>query len=765
MTFSLTFTGVDAASLDTYAEALTVSIAKEEPGLTVAPAAVWFEANVTGGASAVSDTSSGARDPHYHDITYVWDFGETTGTYLGSALNMPNVWKDTNRGYGKRVAHVFDQPDTYTVTVYAYEPATRRFGSATITVVVRDPDVEFPARRTIVYAPNGTSGLPVPPLANVQFTWAGALAAAAAYRRNWDGGSQQTQRLLLAPGADVTFVDAGDRIDTRSWENCRVGALDPGNATKPKLRVIGRSGGVARDYGRDCQEMVFYGIDFEGPWDAVNELGININPIQIGDDEQFPDNQLFMAHRCSFNGFTAVSARVAKINDSTPMYEMWSDLSITNWRDYGLQIGYPGASATNLHVAIIGASVAQHVDAMSGGAKSLFYNTHGPARIQSCASAYISVCDFFSRNGWGSTQSLNGDAVTAEQPAIRFNTQEEDNVSVVVDRFAAEGSIVLTPQGTVTPRPNPAGNYVFDKVLQVAGSTVNLGQLLGTNYSGFTLRNYLGVKLNLPEASTAGQSHDIRAFVGLSKGDGDETTDVGVAVYNAMGVDLRDNTNFREATMSLTEDGGVAFNDKTVENNLLHEPNRAAAIPGQTVDLATLTAGFAPRHNGIRHGFMHQSGALSADAPNGTGTLFVPYSQITRWHYSYFGTDTTAATDQAYWQATAATDTRHRIKVDGTIYFAEFGEMSVSFGATGVTITNTSGVDWPNGAGWSLQLDRTSRGPALDTTLYDSTTQTLGVVNATDPNTTMSGDTGLRAYDDYRLNPRPATGSKRGAVL
>lgn len=750
----LIFVGQDAAQ--TYDNLLTLTLKREEASLMVAPASVWFECTLVQNSSVLPKGSTDIYDPSFHEILYFWTFDDAANATPTTALNMPDIWKDTNKGYGKRVAHAFNDAGTYTVTCYAYEPATRRFGSQTITATVADADSYFPGPRTIVYAPNGTGGLSIPSSANVQATWAGAIAARDTFGKN------QTARILIAPNVEITFEGTA-QINADRWSNARIGALDPAAANRPRLRsvnqpLVGVNGCIFRDNDKNCDEIVFYGVDFQGEWESAAEKGRSTRPFFINSGQHLADKKAFLMHRCYMNGFNSCTGPANPAPD-TAYYLMWSDTQITNWRDYGMIVGYFQRLADG-YVAIVGCSVAQHENALSGGSKSDIHNRHGAVRDFGSRHMFISVCDLFSRNGWSAGGTVAGLARPADQGAIRINTTGLEGASAYVERVAAEGGIAMQEQNSTNI--DVPGNYVIEKVLQVAGSMAYQKTPLGADYGGATIRNYLGIKLNLPEA-TDENSNQLQDFIEMENEDGSASNDLArMAVYNATCIDLRTDAYARDKTIELlATDVVVPFSVVVVENNVFHQPNRTSVSnpTGELVNLAPLLAGFSPRHKGPRYNFMPQRGTFGAAVPSGSGTLVIPYSAITDQAMNLKYVNTGTPTNQAYWQANAGTDIRHELQVGSSkSYHAQHGEFTVAFGATQVTLTNVSGTEWPAGENWVLHLDRTSRLPGFDPR-YDSRGQSMAI---TVPRPASTG--GQAAYDDFALGERPATGNAMGAI-
>ena len=214
---------------------------------------------------------------------------------------------------------------------------------------------------------------------------------------------------------------------------------------------------------------------------------------------------------------------------------------------------------------------------------------------------------------------------------------------------------------------------------------------------------------------------------------------------------------------------GTDFSVMTLENNAVSQPNRSG-ITGDDgpLDLTTPIPGFTPRHKGPRWNFQHYETTLAAAVSGAGGTFSIAYADVRDTRANIGGVDDGAPTSQAYWQATAATDTRHRVRINGsnaTTFHADTGDISVTFGASQITITNTSGTDWQAGDNLRLRLDRSSRLPGFDAQ-YNSQDQVVPLARPLAESPALgTGGAGVRAHDDLLLQPRPASGGDRGALL
>lgn len=725
-----------------YTEGLTVTLAPiVQPGVNAAPSAVFFEVSDVTGSTAGAPTN--ARIPKYHDITYVWDFGDSANATPSNAadLNMPTAWKDINRGYGMQAAHVYGTPGTYTVTVTAYEPGSRRKGSASVEVTIGDPKTVFPTTRTIIFNPNSVDLTPYGYTgANViTTTWADVISA-----RN--ANAAQTGQILIAPGVTISNTQL---CSSPSWVNIRIGGIDP--AIKPVVSGYTNEGNfIVRDYNTSKSERVVFGLRFEGDWDAATETGLRIIP--FGTFNVTSSSYLAMQHRCEFDGMRYVGPYIGAETDA--IFNVHSELTVTNWQDYGLH----GGNDITCRTAVIACSVAQHPDALSGGSKDDgFYNNHGPFRSFTDGFLYMSVCDFFSRNGWSpGGNGLDGIGIPAEQAGIRINTNGSADTKTYADRIALEGSIWMEEQSS---GPHPPGNHVFDKVIQIIGPTVQ-GQGVLCRYGGSTFRNMHITTFDRPAA----QENQMQKAFFLSNANGAAGNDCGVNIHNVTFADRRTNTNAGGETVQLRENDSTTFAVQTVQNNVFEQPNRSPpSTPDAPIDLTTAIT-FTPRHRGLRWGFRSEAGTLSASVANDNVAYFaLSYADVRTTRYNTSGVDTGAATDQAYWLANAGT--RHKLNMAGVSLHTSQTQFRVSFEASEIRIYNRTGAAWPSGAAWELSLDRRGALPAWVTD-QDVRALTVPIARPTTGSAGIGdGDSGLRAYDDLLLAVRPATGDTRGALL
>lgn len=807
-TMTVTTRTVDPAGYT--AGALTITaINVEQPGVNATPAAVWFEVADVTGSDAGAPT--GVREPKFHDITYVWDFGDAANATPSNAaaLNMPAVWKNINTAKGKRVAHVYNDPGTYTVRCTVYERNSRKMGALTTTVTIADPRAVFTGNRTIIFNPNSIDITPYGYTGAQNLTTWGAVLTA----RNALGAT--TAQILFAPGAELVNTQM---CNNPSWGNIRFGALDP-TQPKPVIRdYVAEGNNLIRDEGTANIERVVFGLRFQGEWDSTTETGRIVDPFRTLSPTT-TSTYLMLHHRCEFDGWGTVGS----ISGTTPAftsYVVHSELNITNWQDFGMTTAGDNA-------AVISCSVPQHPDALSGGDKTYpFYNWHSSLRDFNAGTLYIAIFDAFGRNGWSvAGAAADGLATTAVNATLRVNTNGETGRRGNIERAVVEGMISFRDEAD----QNVPGNYVMDGVIQIMASR-NLQEGVEIRHGGVTVRNMLAVVANVPSY----QSNRPGRLFFLSNNGGAVDNDTGIELYQNTFIDLRNNANANNGVTALKADDTPAFSIQTVENNVFEQPNRSPAIvPDAPVDLAT-SIGVTPRDKGVRYGFQRLQFSLISAVPPG-GDLIIPYSWIRRGRYApnaystgtvavtngstavngtgtvfnqngldwtgaafrgpdllwypvasmnsatsltlatpYRGTTTSgtyalslytsgAVTDQAYWQANGGP--RGKMDVAGVTYHRGIG-FQVFYEASQIRINNLSGATWAANALVAISLDRRGALPAFDPQ-YDIRGVTIPTGRPQAGSAANNAATsGKRAVLDLFGTIRPTgSGDERGATL
>lgn len=616
-----------------------VDITQVVPGELVAPVGIWFEATGISGFDVDEPLPGEVYDPTAHGITWVWDFDDP-GTFT-APLNMPAAWNDKSVDYGKKVYHVFGTPGTYNVRVEGFD-RSGAYGEHTVPITVLDPAAVYPGSRTICVSNTGDfAGAP----AGAQQV--SSLAAA----RTALAGLGQTGRILLRAGE--TFQENFE-INT-PMANCRIGAF--GSGPKPVLRPPvpaasdNSSACLTFKNGNLVVDSAFYGLRFEGEWDAATETGDpRGTAIFYATHNAVEFNS--MIYQCEFDG---LGAQYLSPLSSYDHIIGVADCNVTNWQDYGFFVGSGVPSyLPGRRFALVGTAIHQKQNACRGGQGKIgLGNDHGPLRYVDNMNVAISVCDFYSANSW----------VAGVQPCVRFAQADDNNPGgyfLNVNRIACEGGAVAGGiDGQNNGAPELPGNHIIDTFLFVSDYSSMGG--FAAAFGGTTLRNGLIVR---PDMSYQFASYNMLDFsVDLPSAD---NTTAFMDVYNCTFL------NQSSTLVSSVFHNLVNFPNATNENYVIHEPN-AGNTPDIPISLANPIAGFTPRNLGERVSVEKALHAIGT-VPSG-GSVSLPYP---------------AGTSAADFSAGG----RHTIRTNGSYYFSYRGECSLSFGASDITVTNTSGADW-----------------------------------------------------------------------
>lgn len=719
----------------------------------VAPAGIWFEADNLRDFAVDGEPAAGKfYDPSFHEITFIWSVRGAPIAQYTAPQNMVDGWNNPNLAYGKKVALAFPTAGTYTVDLWAID-ALGNTATAETTVEVLSGEAVYPDARTVCFSNDPGE------------TWAGEIAncqratTLAELQAAINTSLVNPIRILLKGGQTVDdfylSVSSGLLGYLGTWGGGERAIIEPRKNTNA---IIVRTSSPITQFTID-------NIHFQGEWDSTTELGIPTKTPLFLRDKSI--GCFFGIHNCEFDGFETLALTT---NANSLNTVIMSNTGITNWRDYGI-FAFVNSDPDS-RMALIGTRIAQHPDALNGGSKNGLHNTHGPFRYANTSNVYVAVCDFFSRCGWS---ALGSD--TADQPCLRANYEGSLNRSLNVDRLVSEGGfkmLILEGQnGGSSGTVEHPGNYLLDKVLCIA-TAKTIGPYIRAEYGGTTLRNVLGITPNVP------QYHQGNGWPGAIVWDPDNpdsrNADEPMAAYNCSFLNLRNSTNDLSANW-VVDDGSTYFSSLTVENNVMHAPNiDSPEVGNASISMTGNIPGVTPRFRGVRFNFQGQSGSFSSAIPDG-GSFSISYADITSDLVRQSGT---SSTNQSYWQGLPSSDNAHfiitRNEYGNPLSFsAANGELSVSFGGSSVTITNTSGEAWYSA--WSLRLDRKSQIPAMQTNFGSPSTLPLPRPQ-TNSNARNTGDLGYAAYDDFlgKVRPgpggithlgtsRPATGNEKGALL
>ncbi len=720
----------------------TLSIVVETmDSLAIAPHVQWFDVSNLVGFTPAAPSPGQTFNPQAHDITYIWDFGDPTSTPHPSC-NLPNAWRNTNIAYGKRVCHVFDAPGNYTVTLFAFDQ-NGNYGTATVAVSVVNPDTAFPGNRTICVNPVGDAVFTGAPAGAQQLQGLAAIEGAIG------GLGSQTARVLLKRGSTFSGTIPWPNAAPNRYVSAYGTGADPIITHTADGDIIGTPQAPAL-YNK------FVNLDYRGDWNPDTEIGRYTNFSGLG-------RGFFLLHKCRFNGFILFAPGSDPIGTIT-----FSSCLLENWRDYGTIIATP---TTDHRVAYIGTAVHQSSNALVGQPNSFFGSKVGnlgsPVRAPHMVASFWSCSSFFSNAGW----SLNGNIgaiprtqthINAVQGALRIDggglASFTGQIVNTMDRVVAEGGsgILAVASSSETT------NWVIDKVIIIGNSYAAFGQPMSIT-GGCTLRNVFIFWPNTP----AGQQLPtgiITNSASTSNGANARRVAIyGLTFYSPITGANKANAGGGTSFDLWEPNGQTPFSNLIAENNVIHLPAQGvpavASAPVQIVAIPGLTTLF----RGPRWNFPLVEVTLAANVPNG-GTVTFPYPNDAALHPNG------RATNQAYFLTPPGLN-QHILGITGNVFPNEgkplrswVGEFSVSFGASNITVTNTSGILWPSGQTLGLQLDR--RNDLVAPLSQYASPVTVEVPVPIAGSSALSGaTTGLVPFDDLRGWRRPGRRRANGSLI
>ena len=670
-------------------------ISLDHSGEMVAPAGVVFAVNTFSDLPVNAEPDPATMYNHaLHDISWVWGFDDAAHALPTTPLNMPDVWKDLNTAYGPKAFHVFNDPGDYTVTCSAYYKGTL-LKTVTKIVSLDDPALTFAGTNTLVVSQVGDFS--EKPQGAAEFS--NLSAALAAYASLGAPG-----RLLLRAGE--VFSGVSEAIG-QAFPNFRIGSF--GDGAKPVLQVRkpkfdeGLVHGLTFVGSAAPKGPMIYGVRFEGGWDPDYEVGRNRqSPFNMG----FFETPGWFAgfHRCEFSGFEMLSA--APFFDRGSAFTIaLNDSLVSNWRDYGLfSQKAPGPG----RICIVGSALRQSRGAVRGsasnGSKTGLGNDHGSLRNEDAVESIFSVLETFSNTSWSGIQPQGG---------LRSGSNGGKNFQVTIDRYCHEGGPAFNSGSVPTKDPELGGNAVLDKVLTIGVAPYDNQFIIACG--GTTIRNALFYFPNVRYLEGFGGLS--RVFTRSIRGADADNLTAPIKIYNNTAVSLADDT------LSYIFSGGFdIFDHFDIENNAFYAPNQPLDPQDSAiVDTATAIPGVVPQYQGLRRSIGKPFAQLTSTVSGSGGTQTFPYPDD-------FG--------QADFNTSAP---RHFIKVGGWYFYAEDGDISVSFGTIEIAVTNMSGQDWAAGTHCLLGLESTE---ATYQSLLDDSYGSVGSVPISAP---LAGSSALGA--------------------
>lgn len=761
------------------------------PGLNVAPYGAFWRAtnfdgfqNPDGSALVEGQANANVFDPSQRHITFIWDMGDDPYTPAFTP-NIPTAWRDWNRHYGKQIVHTYDQPGTYTMWCMAFD--TRgNYAYAEFERTVADPDVVFPANKTVYVSQSGNFPDPLPAGSVTATTGAQINSAMQAM------GDSAPRRVRLPFGETLTNMTTINRgggvaILIDCWGNPANGPATISNTGMPGPLDFGGSipqGAIVRD------------IILQGSYVPARDIGFASSPF-IGENSRNADRMLF--HRCKFTGWEN-STSGPRTGNTLPT-RIYSNTQITDFFNYGI-----GPDTLPDWWSFVGCDLSHHVDTLNSNANTngdqqtggfIMGPQHGPLRTEVGYNTYVAMTSFFSRAGWfGATEG------TTLQPAIdqacvrfwhNFNSAELSASRQFVlhhhnwNRVTFEGGdAIVSLSNSSLPAAERPRNFVLDKFIMV-GSASSYEFMLSGIQSGVTAKNGLMLRYGGPRSVT-------NLFAGaISFGYNSNTALPRNEYYNITYVELMATGDIRTpyVQIALPSDAPGAVE----QNNVLLTPSRSIGEAVSNLSTTTLE-GFVLREKGRKWNFPPIGNQNYAQQVPGSvlegGRYVLPASALREggagavadgeWirvpYPDYTGFCRGAGFPVTRALVLANATQYHRVSVRA-VGRKRMAPASAGFGADGFVdfdfpegedyfrVRNLSGTTWPNSNLSAIQISldlsdyfmdfwAETAPPATTIPEYRVLSSSAGF---------QTGATGLRAFDDGFLTRRPGSLTNEGATI
>lgn len=701
--------------------------------MKVAPEGMVFTLELSGFDTPGPATPTG-YNPQHHEIYYFWDFGDA-GSAFDATVNAQPHQRDANCMTGPVAAHTYAKAGSYTVRVLVVEPAS---GKATIAKLnlsgsnrVLDPNEVFGGQNTYWMDLAGNSnGAPN-----------GALVYSdiqAALDHAWQ--NQKPCRLLFRDGQTWDLSGILDVRGERAYVNVMM--VGEGGANPAVLRVNGNNDLIRfRNWYADNQlDVVFAGLEFQGPWDETTELNPDVSPtgISLATSSAAPHApDYFWAHNCKFNGFySAINQGVGAAGSAFGV----SNCIIESWLNIGMYLNHVRPTA------VIGTRMARDPLALAGGRKPA-HNVHGPIRSQVSGPMVIAKCDMFTNAGW--FQNVFG--WRTQQPCLRlFQSGLEGGLANIAQNTLEGGYQIVALSRQDRQFGLGSQNAIVDGNLLVGGHQTAFA--ISAEFGGITVRNNVFIRPNVPSINAI---YDPLALIRATLPEG---TEIGPATQQQLDTNAQTPLQIYSNTYAmLMEDGSFAgqprppqfvvapgFSHVSEANNIAHAPFSTTPIV-LDAPLDT-TALFLPRmQEGYRSAYEQITLTTTAVVPDG-GTLTVPYA---------------AGRGMSDYGPTTDLDP-HEIGVPGGRFNSHSGGgATFVFGSANFTVTNTSGQPW-NAGSVKIVLYALNNPAPVDTTFGTPIDTIASFAPLAGSSALGDAGPGPVAMTDFYGNRRPAYPS-RGA--
>ena len=694
----------------------TIAINVERTQMQVAPDTVRFSVDLS--ASSFDTAGPGAGeyyDARLHDLIYLWDMGDTVTTWT-KPVNVLAAWKNRNAAKGPFVQHMYPNPGTYSPSVLVIEPSSGKTAVAVLeganAITVLDPDDVYPGTATICVSPTGSTvgapaGATVLTLSSLAYTdsaWSSRL-----------GGS--AKRWLFERGQEFAVKL---RIGSTTTNGAYFGAYGTGD--RPNLVWDGVSNPDAREMNRFSLES--YGANTPGVAADIRFVGLKF-------DEGFDPTTT----RSDYRRFDSSGAQ--KITE--PPIRALSDCC-----GMIFDCVFAGIQHTNINLQGTSTSKEQswHIDDCSMTAFGGQYPIFGVGSTHSRTSFSITGCNFSQSSGaMGAIYSQGSSrAVLRSTNPHRFHmrcvdsfhTDQNQHHFVPFKDALEQGGIVnihscsmeggiggvniyadYNGSGVITPGVSICMNAIIDGCFYFSGHSSQ--SPIFSNASGVTVRNVHVVQPSVSRVNT-----NQRGFFEVASRwtfDPDTIGAAPIKVYNCTYIYLKTDAQ-NVGTVEDPEifnyiDDGDNFTGMVEQNNVIHKPNAGPTAtqvttfwPLSTSPLFTPrdTVGYFQTDPGLTNfdPWMTSNPVLGSSWNNGETKTFA------------YGSPYNIAAMAALGQSDFAGSYGNEQVIFGSAYYtAADGDISVSYGASNIQVTNTSGVNWVanNSLSLALHLDMGATAP------------------------------------------------------
>ena len=673
----------------------TITIQTHRSEMLCAPDSVRFWVDLSAADFDTPGPTGGEiYDARLHDLIYLWDMGDTVTTWE-KPVNVLTAWKNRNVAKGPFVMHMYPEPGTYSPSVLVIEPSSGKTATATLSggnaITVLDPDDVYPGTATICVNPVGDDD------------WTGEPTGAAHVNIDYFDFADSYWQSRLGGAAKRWLFKRGCSFDAR---------IQIGSSTK--------RGVYFGSYGPHADNPTISQGDYNDPDDIID----NMVPFLIGAYEQQGDESVLADLRVSridglgtYNPVTTRSDyRVAKGKTAVWMISKGHANLIMSGCDFS------GLQGSFLYCAMSSVAAKEnsiHLDDCSMTAFGGQYPLFGGATTNVKSGSAVTGCRFVQTPGAvGSEVQREGSSraiIRANSPhryhmrGCDFYHTDQWQHCVKVPETPVENGVLVNIHSCSFEGGNGAlvfnGNYadtasasamvhniVVDGVAVLANHSSQ--QPFCALCTGLTIRNSL---LVIPSVSRQDEA-PIGFIRIISRGTFDPVIigDAPIRIYN--NTMRNDKTtaqctyfgSFEKPVFVLHNHGGgygAEFTNIVQSNNVEHHPN--LDTPDTVFAPLSSTALWASRDLGYRntHPWGNVEYPMLATWANGATRTF-PYIAP----YAHGTMATLTAADFA------GSNGKEQVMVGTSGAFATYtladGEIEVTYGASNISVTNTSGVNW-----------------------------------------------------------------------